>query len=201
MILALLLAQASAVDAERAFEADAQRLGQWTAFRKWAADDAEMFWPQPVMAQEKLRKLSDPAKSVERRTARSFVSCDGLTAANTGPTRWPDGRIGYFSTVWSKGDDRWRWTLDHGDLTTTTHWGEPAEPIVQRAACKQKAMTDTLLEITGDYSLISRSSADDTLRYSRRVMRDGSRRLTVRLWNGRDFDTVIDDQVAAPPVP
>ena len=34
MITALLLfAAASAVDAERAFAADAQKIGQWTAFR------------------------------------------------------------------------------------------------------------------------------------------------------------------------
>lgn len=43
MILALLLAiaePATAIDAEHAFAADAQRLDQWTAFNKWPADDA-----------------------------------------------------------------------------------------------------------------------------------------------------------------
>ena len=44
MILALLIVAAepqTAIDAERAFAADAQKLGQWTAFRKWAADGCD----------------------------------------------------------------------------------------------------------------------------------------------------------------
>ena len=42
MIAALLLAAAAptAVDAEYAFALDAQRKGQWTAFRKYADKDA-----------------------------------------------------------------------------------------------------------------------------------------------------------------
>ena len=44
MIAALLLAAAapSALDAEQAFARDAQRIGQWSAFRKWAHRDAVM---------------------------------------------------------------------------------------------------------------------------------------------------------------
>ena len=52
MIIALLLAASSptALDAERAFAADAQRIGQWSAFRKYADRDAVMFMPQAVWA-------------------------------------------------------------------------------------------------------------------------------------------------------
>ena len=42
----MLVAAASivtAVDAERAFIRDSKAHGQWTAFRKWASDDAVMF--------------------------------------------------------------------------------------------------------------------------------------------------------------
>ena len=49
MIAALLLMAAeplTAIDAERAFAADAQKMGQWTAFRNYAADDAVMFVSQ-----------------------------------------------------------------------------------------------------------------------------------------------------------
>ena len=56
MILALLLAAApapsTAIDAERAFAADAQKIGQWTAFRKWSTADAKMFVPQPITAHD-----------------------------------------------------------------------------------------------------------------------------------------------------
>ena len=69
MILALLLAAAapiaptSALDVERAFAADAQRLGQWTAFRKYAAPDALMFGRKPDLA-------TATCSSVARRFAR-----------------------------------------------------------------------------------------------------------------------------------
>ena len=41
----------TAVDAERAFARDAQRIGLWTAFRKYADRDAVMFTPQAVWVQ------------------------------------------------------------------------------------------------------------------------------------------------------
>ena len=68
-MLSLLLAAAAAaaptaVDAERAFAADAQRIGQWTAFRKYADRDAVMFTPQAVWAHEFLKDRKDPPKAV-----------------------------------------------------------------------------------------------------------------------------------------
>ena len=42
----------TAVDAERAFARDAQRIGQWTAFRKYADQDAVMFTPQAVWVRD-----------------------------------------------------------------------------------------------------------------------------------------------------
>ena len=103
MILALLLAAAepqSAIDAERAFAADAQKLGQWTAFRKYAADDAIMFAPQKVNAQEFPKPLKDPPTAVFWWPGKSFVSCDGSYAVNTGPwvRQWGKA-VGYFTTV------------------------------------------------------------------------------------------------------
>ena len=52
---------------------DAQRIGQWTAFRKYADDDAVMFTPQAVWAHEFLKDSKDPPKSVAggRREATS----------------------------------------------------------------------------------------------------------------------------------
>ena len=81
MISFLLLAATvpTAVDAERAFARDAQKLGQWTAFRKYADETAVMFTPQAVWAQTFLADKKDPPKSVEWWPDRSFVSCDGRT--------------------------------------------------------------------------------------------------------------------------
>ena len=41
-------------------------------------------------------------------------------------------------------------------------------------------------------------SLDQSLNFTWVVLPDGSRSVTVRLWNGNAFDTVIADQVAAP---
>ena len=91
MITALLLAAAvpTAVDAELAFARDARRIGQWTAFRKYADRDAVMFTPQAVWVQTYLKGTPDPAKAINWRPAHSFVSCDGRTAVNTGPRVQP----------------------------------------------------------------------------------------------------------------
>jgi hypothetical protein len=110
MILALLLAAAeppmTAIDAERAFVADAQKLGQWTAFRKYAADDAVMFVPQQVNAQAFLKDRKDPPASVYWWPGKSFVSCDGSYAVNTGPWVRQYGKaVGYFTTVWKRQPD------------------------------------------------------------------------------------------------
>lgn len=198
MILALLLAQASAVDAERAFAADAQKLGQWTAFRKWATDDAVMFDPHPVNAQAFLKPLKDPPKSVEWRPARSFVSCDGTTAANTGPWRNANGGVGYFSTIWVKQPGGWKWTVDGGDAVREVKFAWDAEPVVQRASCKGKP--DATMEMVETVESRSGGTSNDlTILYRWDVTPNGARAFTVQMWNGSSYDTVIADRIAAPP--
>ncbi len=107
----------SAIDAERAFAADAQRTGQWTAFRKWSAPRAMMFVPAPTNAHQFLSPCKDPPQSVFWWPGRSYVSCDGNLAINTGP--WVRGygkTIGYFTTVWARQPDGgWKWVYDGGD--------------------------------------------------------------------------------------
>ena len=209
-MLALLLAApiATAIDAERAFAADAQRFGQWTAFRKWSDPTAVMFSPQAVWAQEFLKNRKDPPASVQWSPAQSYVSCDRRTAVNTGPWRNPAQRTtGYFTTLWMRqksGD--WRWTVDGGDelkrpLVT------PRQPVVRRAGCGNPALRARLVE--QEYARpINRAappgdsgfqrSADGTLLYQWRVEASGARQTRVRLWTGRQFATVLDQKVAAP---
>ena len=105
MIAALLLAAATttAIDAELAFARDAQRIGQWSAFRKYADRDAVMFTPQATWARDFLKDRKDPPKAISWRPAHSFASCDGRTAVNTGPWWRADGKLGgYFTTVWQR---------------------------------------------------------------------------------------------------
>ncbi|MCW3834956.1 hypothetical protein ACFQ1E_02155 [Sphingomonas canadensis] len=187
----------TAVDAERAFYRAAQTDGQWTAFRRFATDDAVMFTPQPVRAQEVLPK-KDPPIAVQWWPAHSYVSCDGTVAVNTGPWVRPNGS-GYFSTVWERqADGHWKWVMDHGDGLSAPR-PLPEEPKVRRAACKfprGKVVGVTFGEEPGEHG--QGISDDGTLAWIWRVRPDGSRTFTARLWNGRKFETVVRDEVAAP---
>jgi hypothetical protein len=138
--VALLLAAAaatSAVDAERAFAAMAQTQGQWTAFRAFAAPEALIFGPEPGNAQAALKDLANPPVSVMWWPGRSWVSCDGGLAINTGPWVRSGGKsTGTFTTVWQRqpGGD-WKWLLDHGrDTPRAVVAGE--QPRIDRPVCK-----------------------------------------------------------------
>ena len=193
-IIALLLAAAepapmSAIDAERAFVADAQTLGQWTAFRKWAAPDALMYVPRQVRAQDWLKDREDPSVSVYWWPGRSYVSCDGTIAVNTGP--WVRGygkSTGYFTTVWQKQPDGgWKWIYDGGDeLATPRAEGGDIKPTI--ASC------------TGTPTLMPHSSMspDNTIAWTNVILPDGQRSFFVWLWTGEKYENVIENLFAAP---
>jgi ketosteroid isomerase-like protein len=189
MIAALLLMAAepmTAIDAERAFAADAQKLGQWTAFRKYAADDAVMFVPEQVNAQAWLKDKKDPPTAVFWWPGRSYVSCDGTIAVNTGPwVREWDKSVGYFTTVWKRQPDGgWKWLLDHGDAVKTARAeGGDIEP--RNASC---AGEPTMMPHSGH-------SGDRTLAWNYDVGPQGQRSVLVWIWTGTKYENVIEDLV------
>ena len=203
MIEALLLAAAepamTAIDAERAFVADAQKLGQWTAFRKWSAPDAIMFTPQAGKAHDFLKELKDPPTAVFWWPGRSFVSCDGTYAVNTGPwvRQWGKS-VGYFTTVWQRQPDgSWKWIIDHGDeLPTFRAEGGDIKPV--KAACPTLPVPPVpQREVPADVKYGGGSSKDGTLNWGWTVLPDGSRNLFVMLWDGSGHKYVVDDRVKA----
>lgn len=210
-MLSLLLAAAAptAVNAERAFAARAQQVGQWTAFREYAEPSAVMFNPQAVWAHEFLAGRKDPPRSVEWWPAQSFVSCDRRTAVNTGPWHTRDrNQHGYFTTVWlQQPNGGWKWTVDGGDELKTP-LRRPRRPAVRYASCaNRKAIPAAYQSETQPTARIAGKppadagqgrSADATLIWEWRVARDGSRRFGTKLWNGREYVTALDQQVAAP---
>jgi hypothetical protein len=210
MIAALLLAASvpTAVDAELAFASDAKKIGQWTAFRKWADKDAVVFTPQAAWAHEVLPK-KDPPKAISWRPAHSFVSCDGRTAVNTGPWWDLDGKLGgYFTTVWQRTEGKWRWNYDGGGPLSGT---EPAaaKAQVHRATCgkapgapippppkltPKQARTTPVDNGRGE-------SADKTLGWDWKVDKKGGRKFRVYQWNGDHYAQVLYNDVPAPPPP
>jgi hypothetical protein len=197
MLVALLLMQAAAqtaVDAERAFYRAAQTEGQWKAFRAFAAPDAVVFMPQPAKAHEAL-PAKDPPIAVQWWPAESYVSCDGTVAVNTGP--WVRAKaVGYFTTVWVKQPDgAWKWVMDGGDGLDKPR-PLPKQPKVRRAACSG-AVEPFGLVPSGDVKMGSGASKDGTLNWVWTVKSDGARLFQARLWNGREFDIVVENKIAA----
>jgi hypothetical protein len=210
MIAALLLAAsapATAVDAEHAFARDARRIGQWTAFRKWADRDAVMFTPQAVWAQNFLKTLKDPPRSISWRPADSYVSCDGRTAVNSGPWFTQDGRPGgYFMTVWQRTSAGWRWVYDGGVPTAPKH--STANSVqVHRASCTGRAkgapipappkLTPNQARTTPEDNGRG-ESADKTLGWDWKVTPAGARTLRVFLWTKGRYAEVIHATDPAP---
>ncbi len=206
MILSLLLAAAaptaapmSALDAERAFAADAQKIGQWTAFRKWSTPDALMFTPQPVNARALFGKLKNPAVPVYWWPGRSYVSCDGTTAINTGPwVRDYGKKVGYFTTVWVRQKDGgWKWVYDAGDETKFMRdEGGDIAPVI--APCPKNLLPPPpQREVPAGVKVGSGSSPDGTLSWNWTVEANGARRFSVLQWDGKQRQTVIDDKVVA----
>jgi hypothetical protein len=196
---------ATAIDAERAFAADAARKGQWTAFRDWADPTAVMFEPQAVWVQQALKGRKDPPRSVQWAPTVSYTSCDGRTALNTGAWRAPgSAAAGTFATIWMKqasGD--WRWIMDTG---TTGKAAMTSRPRTERASCANRAAAKrALAESATATAALTRPpgdagqgrSADGTIAYRWIVTPKGARRITVRQWTGRAYRVVLDQRIAA----
>jgi hypothetical protein len=205
---ALLIAAAApnAVDAELAFARDAQRIGQWSAFRKWTHRDAVMFTPQAVWARDFLKDRKDPPKAIRWRPAHSFVSCDGRTAVNTGPWWKADGTVGgYFTTVWQRTERGWRWAYDGGGAAS----GLPpkAKPQIHRPSCRVRApgppiiapapLTPKQARTTPEDSGRG-ESADKTLGWDWKVEKNGERHFRLFQWRGDRYAQVLYNDVPAP---
>lgn len=188
------------IAAEIAFARLAQDKGQWTAFRETAHPDAVMFVPERVRAQSWLKTQTDPAEAVKWQPHAVYVSCDGNAGATTGA--WQKGPAnGYFTTVWlrdpMKGD--MRWMLDHGDALAAPR-AAPEFIASKQATCGSRPAVPIEAGAEGEDMAVG-LSPDQTLSWTSTVRADKSRRVTIRLWDGKDMATVIDDQVAAPKQP
>ena len=194
----------AAVDAERAFSRDAQRMGQWTAFRAYAGKDAVMFTPQVVWARDFLRNKKDPVATLQWSPNESYVSCDGHIAVNTGPFRSASGdHFGYFTTVWQQEHRQWRWIYDGGDVLKVP-LDPRRRPLVKRGSCRGHATGAPLIpapsmkrgprgEAPDDYG--KGQSGDRTLGWDWKVDAKGVRHFRTFLWNGRGYDIALDQTI------
>jgi ketosteroid isomerase-like protein len=195
MLLALVLQAAApqtAVEAERAFNAAAQARGQWTAFREFAAKDAIVFMPQPERAETAL-PTKNPPIAVQWWPAKSYISCDGTTAINTGSWVRPKS-VGYFTTVWRKQTDgQWKWELDAGDALAKPR-PLPAKPEIVRASCAPMGPVFSSILVTPGAKTGDGKSADGTLNWHWQVTDAGERIFEAWLWDGKKVVSIIADQ-------
>ena len=208
-MFALLIAAAAAgvptaVDAERAFSRDAQRIGQWTASRAYADRDAVMFTPQAIWARDFLKGRRDPRAAIRWSPNESYVSCDGRTAVNTGPWQSADGRQhGFYTTVWEQEKGRWHWLSD-GRHTLRTPLAARSPPVVRKASCQGRAPGPPLMATPSakpgpggvapdDFG--RGRSADRTLGWDWRVGPNGSRRFRAYLWDGRSYKLAVSQTI------
>lgn len=202
--LLLMLAAAPAttpVEAERAFAADAKAIGQWTAFRNWSTDDAVMFVPQPANAHDFLKDRKDPPRVIDWWPTASWISCDGKLAVNTGGWKRPDGKVGYFSTVWQRQKDGgWKWIVDGGDDLATAR-PNPGTVAVQKAHCGvPPSREDDVAYVCPDGSKCGNGGGSDgTLTWNWQVAADGSRRFRASFWDGKAYRSAVDDKIAGSP--
>ncbi|WP_420606718.1 hypothetical protein [Novosphingopyxis sp.] len=192
-------ANPSALVAEEiAFARAAREDGQWTAFRRFAADDAVLFVPAMVDAKTWLTGRADPAEAAAWQPHRVIMSCDGRTGVTTGARQRPDGSFGYYTTVWYRPNERngqWGWVLDHGD-TLAEPLAEPDFVRTSVAECRGGVPTVTGANARRD-GYVQGLSDDRTLVWEAAVQPDGSRSVTVDLWNGEDYDRLIENRFAA----
>lgn len=194
------------VKAELSFARLAQEEGQWTAFRETAADEAIMFTPDLVNAQQWLKGKADPAQAVTWQPHKIYMSCDGSIGVSTGAWQSANGTTGHFTTIWHQDDFgsrrpskdvNWKWIFDDG-VPLTTALAEPDYVETEVASCKAKlaaAVSPTGLTDKGK----SGASADGSLIWSAAFTADGSRIVSVDLAEeDGSFRRVHEYRVAAP---
>lgn len=184
------------IAAELAFNRLAQEKGLIPAFRETAHKDAVLFVPQRVNAQQWLR-TGNLGSGLSWSPHAVYTSCDGGAGATTGGWTRPDGSHGYFTTVWLRErDGGFKWILDHGVALNGPRRDAPEFIEAKQAKCGSRPMVAIEAGNEGD-DLAVGLSADQTLSWRSLVRRDGSRRITIRQWDGTAMLDVIDDDVTA----
>ncbi|MCJ2188097.1 hypothetical protein [Novosphingobium beihaiensis] len=189
------------IAAEIAFARAAREKGQWTAFRKFADDDAVMFAPQPVMAKAWLNGRKDPPQAVQWEPYQVWMSCDGTLGVTKGAWTGPDGSVGYFTTIWKqqkKIKDGYRWVLDQGDdLAEPLKKPDWLSAVVADCPRHRRAVPDEPREERREAGMDGAGQSDDgTLTWAYHVSADNARTLTVSLRKDGKMTQVLSSSVA-----
>ncbi len=120
-----------------AFARAARDNGQWTAFREYAADGAQLHGADgPYDAAAFLLARADPPQPVRWAPTEVWSSCDGSLAVSFGRSRQADGTVGSYVTVWQRQRGRageYRWIYDTGTPDNPQPGPPPPPPVTADA--------------------------------------------------------------------
>jgi len=199
-----------------AFSRAARDDGQWTAFRRFAADGAVIHGRNgPIDADPWLAAQDDPPAPVQWTPTAVWSSCDGSVAVTQGKFAEPEGQWGYYVTVWERQrDGRYRWVYDMGapddQLTAaenarrdSTPTGENAiviraiEAIEGRVAdCSRSYEAVDISNISAEVSETGgRSSRDNTLAWGWAQFADGRRTLNLLVARNGSWEQALQFRI------
>ncbi len=189
------------VAAELGFARAAREEGQWTAFTAYAAQEAVMFVPAPVKAQDWLKRQVNPARSIVWQPHHVWSSCDGSLAVTRGAQQQPDGSVGYFTTIWERQEDgAYKWVLRQSDALAAA-LEEPEMIGTDVADCPQTRARGPAILPPGPGPLpgpFEGQSVDGSLSWSAKVASDNARELHVHIRQDGELKEVLSSIVAAP---
>jgi hypothetical protein len=165
--------------------------GQWSAFRDFAAADAQMFdGAKPVRVQDFARHRPNPAAPLQWQVHNVWMSCDGATAISYGG--WQSGDAhGWFSTIWQRQKKgQYLFILDQGGATdqpmTEPEW---ADAKVAECAGKGQKALEFLPMVEGEH--LSGQSTDHSLEWQTSARPDGTRDYVVNVKIGGKLTEVL----------
>ncbi|MEM7667305.1 MAG: hypothetical protein AAF250_15745 [Pseudomonadota bacterium] len=180
--------------ADKAQNLMARQIGVLEALRQTAAPGAIVFAPEPTDAAGWLSE-QEPFPETRWAARAVVISCDRLVGVTTGAIFWGD-HPGYYTTIWryDPGDQegargQWRWVLSHGEGL------DEALPVQDRPQVAE-ASCDNLPTLPGPTAQIGRSP-DSSLTYEWDYLPERGRKLSIEIWDGAKFQTVVEDEVIA----
>ena len=186
---------------EIAFKRAAQSEGQWTAFRKFAAEGAVMFVPEKVEARQWLKGRDDPPSAARWQPHKVWMSCDGSLAATTGAWQGPDEFFGAFVTMWQRQKKgTYKWVFAHSEpLAQPLEEPDWIEAAV--ADCTKLAPASSPTAEIPESEASSGRSRDHTLQWLARANPGGQPHVEVRLSKGGRMGMVIGSADRQPEQP
>lgn len=181
-----------------AMNREAQAGSAYAALTARASPKAVTFTPQPTGALRWLVAQGEQAMPIAWQPHSAFMSCDGRTGVTTGAISWGD-QAGYYTTVWQyfgrDGAGEWRWVMSHGDRLDAPRPAPQARNL-QTASCEGQP-TVALSAPAQGVKMRRGLSRDQSLSYQYAVRPDGSRVVSVGLWDGARHQNVLRDVVEA----